>query len=135
MNHHTKKHLTVVFVCMRPIQNHLYSILEVEGSWKTVLLNWTVGAWIKRFYTKRILVCCIGIILWYFGEECSCFIPVAKVEFGLAGLARRSQKQPSIDSVLCLLMLTLMKTYNKKEKIEKGKLQNVKFEEEESQEM
>ena len=49
--------------------------------------------------------------------------------FGLIPLAEEISKQPSIDSVVWLLVVTLMKIYNEKEQAEQGKLQNVKFEE------
>ena len=49
--------------------------------------------------------------------------------FGLNPLAKEISKQPSIDSVVWLLVLTLMKMYNEKEQAEQGKIQNVQFEE------
>jgi hypothetical protein len=44
-------------------------------------------------------------------------------------LAQEISKQPSIDSRIWLLMFTLMKIYNEKEQADRGKLQNVQFEE------
>lgn len=44
--------------------------------------------------------------------------------------AEEISKQPSIDSVVWLLVLTLMKIYNEKNQAEQGILQNVKFKEE-----
>ena len=51
--------------------------------------------------------------------------------FGLNLLVEKISKQPSIDSVVWLLVVTLMKIYNEEEQAEQGKLQNVKFEEKE----
>jgi hypothetical protein len=48
--------------------------------------------------------------------------------FGLMTLAEIS-RQPNIDSVLWLLVVTLMQIYNEKEQAEHGKMQNVEFEE------
>ena len=36
-------------------------------------------------------------------------------------------RQPNIDSVLWLLVVTLMQIYNEKEQAEHGKMQNVEF--------
>ena len=46
--------------------------------------------------------------------------------FGLINLAVEISKQPSIDSVVLLTVVTLMKIYNEKEQAVQGKLQNVK---------
>lgn len=42
--------------------------------------------------------------------------------FGLIPLAEEISKQPSIDSAVWLLVLTLMKIYNEKEQAEQGKI-------------
>ena len=52
--------------------------------------------------------------------------------FGLSSLSEGISKQPSIDSAMSLLVLTLMKIYNEEDQAEKVKLQNVQFEEESS---
>ena len=49
--------------------------------------------------------------------------------FGLIPLAEEISKQPTIDSIVCLLMVTLMKIYNENEQTKQSKLQNVNFEE------
>ena len=57
----------------------------------------------------------------------------AKVKsFGLISLAEEISKQPSIDTALWILVLSLMKTYSEKEQAEQGKLQKVKLEEKKS---
>ena len=56
-------------------------------------------------------------------------LPEAKVKsFVFFPLAEEISKQPSIDSVMWLLVLTLMKIYNEKEKAEQGKIANVRSE-------
>ena len=64
---------------------------------------------------------------------CPCLksLPEAKVKrFGLIPLAEKIiSKQSSINSVLWLLVITLLKIYNGKEQAEQGKLQYVQFEE------
>ena len=52
--------------------------------------------------------------------------------FGLISSAEEIPKQPGIDSVVGLLVVSLMKIYNEKEQAEQGKLQNVNFEEKKS---
>ena len=55
---------------------------------------------------------------------CPCLksLPEAKVKsFGLISLAEEISKQPSIDFVMGLLVLTLMKIHNKKEQTEQEK--------------
>ena len=52
--------------------------------------------------------------------------------FGLIPSAEEIPKQPGIDSVVGLLVVSLMKIYNEKEQAEQGKLQNVNFEEKKS---
>lgn len=47
--------------------------------------------------------------------------------FGLISLTKETSEQPSIDSVMWLLVVTLMKIYNEKEQAEQRKLQDVKF--------
>lgn len=56
---------------------------------------------------------------------CPCLkgLPKAKVKsFELIPLAEEISKQPSIDSAVWLLVLTLMKIYNEKEQAEQGKI-------------
>ena len=48
---------------------------------------------------------------------------------GLIELVEEISKQPSIDSDLCLLLVTLMHIYNEKKQVEQRKTQNVHFEE------
>ena len=43
-------------------------------------------------------------------------------------MAEEISKQPSIDSVVCLLVFTFMQIYNEKEQAEQGRIQNVQFE-------
>ena len=50
-------------------------------------------------------------------------------------MSEEISRQPSIDPVLWLLMVTLVKIYNQKVLAEQGKLQNVNFEEKEKQEV
>ena len=52
--------------------------------------------------------------------------------FGLIPSAKEISKQPSVDSVMWLFVVTLMKIYNEKEQTEQSKLQNVRFEEKRS---
>ena len=53
----------------------------------------------------------------------------AKVKsFGLISLAEEISKQPSIDSVVWLLVVTLMKIYNEKEQVGQMKIQNEQIE-------
>lgn len=49
--------------------------------------------------------------------------------FGLMALEEDISRHSSIDCVICLLVNTLMQTYNEKEKTEQGKIQNGQFEE------
>jgi len=68
-----------------------------------------------------------------FFSFCSCLksLPEAKLKksFGLiTKLAEKISEQPSIDSVVWLLMFTLMKIYNEKEQAGQGKIQNVQLE-------
>ena len=49
--------------------------------------------------------------------------------FELIPLAEEISKEPSIDIVVWVLVLTLIKVYNEKEQAEQRKLQNVQFEE------
>ena len=64
---------------------------------------------------------------------CQKSLPESKVKsFGLILLAEEISKQPSIDSIVCLLAITLMKISNEKEQAEKVKLQNVKIKEKRS---
>ena len=56
-------------------------------------------------------------------------LPEAKLKsFGTILLAEETLKQPSIDYVMWLLMVTLMKIYKAKGKAEQAKLQKVNFE-------
>ena len=60
---------------------------------------------------------------------CPCMksLPKATVKnFGLIPLPEEISKQPGIDSVMCLLVVALIKIYNEKGKAEQGKLQNIK---------
>ena len=50
--------------------------------------------------------------------------------FGLIPLAEEISKQPSIDSVMWLLELILIKIYNDKDQAEQGNIQNTQIEEE-----
>lgn len=59
------------------------------------------------------------------GAFCPCpkILPEAKVKsFKFIPWAEEISKQPSIDSVVWLLVLTLMKIYNEKNQAEQGKL-------------
>ena len=74
--------------------------------------------------------------MWYFGEECGCFFPCLKnlpkvklKSLGLVLLAEEISKHPYVDSVVGFLVLSLMKTYNEKERAEQGKIQNVQSKE------
>ena len=54
---------------------------------------------------------------------CPKSLPEAKVKsFGLIPLAEEISKQPSIDSVMWLLVLTLIEIYKEKEQAEQGKI-------------
>ena len=72
-----------------------------------------------------------------FGKECGCFFcPCPKYlfeaklkSFTLMALAEEISTQPSINSVIWLLVGTLTQIYNEKEYFEKGKIQNGQFEE------
>ena len=56
-------------------------------------------------------------------------IPVATLKsFEIMELAEEISRQPSIDSVMWLLVVTLMQIYNDKEQAEQGKIQNVPIE-------
>ena len=58
---------------------------------------------------------------------CPKSLPEAEVKsFGLIPLAEEMSKHPGIDSVMCLLVVALIKIYNEKGKAEQGKLQNIK---------
>ena len=60
-------------------------------------------------------------------------LPEAKGKsFRLILLAEEILKQPSIDSVVWLLVITLVKIHGGKEQAEQSKSQNVKFEEKKS---
>ena len=48
--------------------------------------------------------------------------------FEIMELAEEISRQPSIDSVMWLLVVTLMQIYNDKEQAEQGKIQNVQIE-------
>ena len=62
-------------------------------------------------------------------HHCPESLPEAKVKsFGLILLAEEISKQPSIDSVMWFLVVTLMKIYNKKEQVQQSKSQNENFE-------
>ena len=50
-------------------------------------------------------------------------------------LTEEISKQPSIDSVMWILVIIVMKIYNEKEQAEQGKLQRVNFEENKSTRM
>ena len=66
-------------------------------------------------------------------HPCPKSLPAAKLKnFGLIPLAEEISKQPSIDSVVWLLVLALMKIYNEKEQVQKVKIQNVQSEEKNS---
>ena len=59
---------------------------------------------------------------------CSCKknLPEAKLKsFGLIALAKEMSKQPSNDSVMWLLVFTLMQIYNETEQSEQGKSQSI----------
>ena len=76
----------------------------------------SVGNWLKRFQRKALVQ----------------ILPKTEINsFRLILLAEEIQKQPSIDSVVWFLVVTLMKIYEKKQ-AEQGKLQNVHFEEKKS---
>ena len=47
----------------------------------------------------------------------------------LTVLAKEILKQPSIDSIVWLLVFTLLKSYNKREQAEQGKIQTVEYKE------
>ena len=55
--------------------------------------------------------------------------------FELIPLAAEISKQPSINYVEWLLVITLTKIYKENEKAEHGKFQNINFEEKEYQEV
>lgn len=35
------------------------------------------GSLLKQFQGRRILLCGLEIVLFYFGEECGCFLPLS----------------------------------------------------------
>ena len=84
---------------------------------------WTVE--IKKFQREEFLYVAYRLVLWYFGKESEFFLSCLKSlsedkvkNFGLIPLAEEISKQPSIDSVLWLLIVTLVKIYNEKEQAE-----------------
>ena len=79
---------------------------------------------IKRFQRRKLL-CGLetGLVVLWSRNGCSFFcpksLPEAKVKgFGSVLLAEEISKQSSIDSVMWLLVLTMMKIYNEKEQVE-----------------
>jgi hypothetical protein len=63
-------------------------------------------------------------------HPCPWCLPEPKVKrFGFHLLEDEISKQPSIDSVVCSLLLTLMKSYKEKEQAEQANIQNVQKEE------
>ena len=64
-----------------------------------------------------------------FGPHAKKNLSEAKLKsFWLMALAEEISRQPSDDSVLWLLVLTLMEIYDEKEQDEQGQTQNVEFE-------
>ena len=56
-------------------------------------------------------------------------LPEANVKFWINFVTEEISKQSNIDTVVWLLVVTLMKVDNEKEQAEQGKLENVKYEE------
>lgn len=91
--------------------------------------NVIMMVWLKRFQ-RRVLVRVPEIVLGKFWQRMWLSftivqkdLPEAKLEnFKLMALAEESSRQPSIDSVLWLLVVTLRQVYNEMEQVEQGKI-------------